>query len=71
MELNHVSLTRQPKAEGVNAEPASSDDTWPRLRAGVMYPLMKNPALGGEAVFFPLLLDVDQTPLPLAELQML
>jgi len=71
MEFHHICLAGQSQSQGLNVQAARNNHARPHFRSYLMYSLMENPPLCGEPVLFPLLFKMDQTPLPLAKLQML
>ena len=71
MEFHNLGLARKSEPKTVNAESPRNYQVRSRLRGGFVDTLMQHAAFLGEPVLFPLLLDMNQRPLPLAEQQVL
>ena len=71
-ELHHVALPRKPQRERLNAKAADDEQIAPRLtQLLVVRALMQKISLHRAQIFRPLLLDVNECPLPPAEPKML
>ena len=66
-ELDRVGLAGDAQPKIVERKAAHDDQGLAAFGAGFMDVLVEDAALGGEGVFLPLLLDMDERPLPLAE----
>ena len=69
--LHHVGLSGKTEAERTKRERTDDADSPPRFVGPFIHGFVENAAGGGEAVLLPLLLDVDQGPLPLAKREVL
>jgi len=71
LELDDIGLAGESEAKGLDVYAPGDEHTGPALGAAGVDTLVEDAALGGEAVLVPLLLDMNEAPLPLAELQVL
>src|SRR5205823_5651605 len=70
MEFDDIRLARKSQPKTAQMQPPANADSFPRLIMSRVRPLMQLASFGGESVFHPLLLQMDQRPLPLAKSQM-
>ncbi len=66
-ELDDIGLAGEAEAEGAEAESAGDAEAGSGLGGAVVGAVVEDAALGGETVFGPGLLDMNEGPLPLAE----
>jgi hypothetical protein len=71
MKLHHIGLSTQSEPRTAQTQTATDHNIWPSLRVTLKDPLMQNATLSRKPVLRPHLLDVDERPLPLAELHVL
>jgi hypothetical protein len=71
MKLHHIRLAGEAKTQGAQGQRGLDTDTVSTQMFATIHPLMHDAALGGEQIFRPDLLNVDQGALPLTEQQML
>ena len=72
MVFQHITLPGYPQLPGVDAHPAGDEPVTPAfLKLGVVGILMQDAAVNGAVILRPLMLNVNQCPLPAAEGKML
>jgi hypothetical protein len=71
VEFDDVGFAREAKAHRLDAEAARDDDSGAGFGAGFVDSLVQDAAFLGEAILLPLLFDVDESPLALAEEEVL
>ena len=64
MELNHIALPGNPEGQRAHGQAAGDPHAGPRFVRSVVGFLMQHPALGGEAVLRPGLLQMNERALP-------
>jgi hypothetical protein len=71
MKFDDVGLSGKPEPQRPQAESTRDPDRGATLRAALVCPVVQNAALCSQPVLLPLLLDLNQPPLPLTKHQVL